>query len=210
MAFGRPPAKTADTHVSCFVVSEGTGWAARLRRELNARLEEMPFRSGVALFAAVLTLTGTGVALTVTTGGGHGAAAASAASGPGSTTPPSSADAVPSPSAYPSAAPGTPALRIRAGCRRRAFAGYDHAGGVRVGFPGSVVTLADVPAHGAAPVLLADLARAGLASAEPAARVDPAQLDPAQLDPAQLDPAQLDPARVEPALAAEPRVSARA
>ena len=94
-------------------MSEGTGWAARLRRVMNARLEEMSFRSGVALFAAVLALTGTGIALTVTLGVSHGAVvtspAASATAVPGSTAPPSSAEAVPSPSASPSVAPGSPA-----------------------------------------------------------------------------------------------------
>jgi hypothetical protein len=100
-----PPTKTADTPVSCFVVSEGTGWAARLRRVMNARMEEMSFRSGVALFAAVLALIGTGIAFTVTLGASHGAAAPPASPAtavPGSTAPPSSAEAVPSPSARPS------------------------------------------------------------------------------------------------------------
>jgi hypothetical protein len=86
-------------------VIEGTGWAARLRRVMNARMEEMSFRSGVALFAAVLALTGTGIAFTVTLGASHGAAAPPASSAtavPGSTAPPSSAEAVPSPSASPS------------------------------------------------------------------------------------------------------------
>ncbi len=55
---------------------EGTGWAARLRRVLNARLEEMSFRSGLAVVAGVLVLTAAGIALTVTLGGGHRAAAA--------------------------------------------------------------------------------------------------------------------------------------
>jgi len=93
-------------------VSEGTGWAARLRRVLNARMEEMSFRSGVGLFAAVLALTGTGIGLTVTAGGAHQAAgappAASATSHPGPTAPPSAAEAVPSPSASPSAGPASP------------------------------------------------------------------------------------------------------
>ena len=57
-------------------MSEGTGWAGRLRRVVNARMEEMSFRSGVAVFAGVLALTGGGIALTVTLGGGHPAAAA--------------------------------------------------------------------------------------------------------------------------------------
>jgi serine/threonine-protein kinase len=80
---------------------------------MNARMEEMSFRSGVAVFASVLALTGTGIALAVTLGGSHQAAAAapkaSATSVPVSTAPPSSAEAVPSPSVSPSAAPGTPA-----------------------------------------------------------------------------------------------------
>jgi hypothetical protein len=93
-------------------VSEGTGWAARLRRVMNARMEEMSFRSGVALFAAVLALTGTGIAFTVTLGVSHGAAAAppasSATAAQNSTAPASSAAAEPSPSASPSPDQGSP------------------------------------------------------------------------------------------------------
>ena len=70
------PTKTANTDVSCFVVSEGIGWAARLRRAINARLEEMSFRSGVAALTAVLAFTGAGIALAIALGSGHGAAAA--------------------------------------------------------------------------------------------------------------------------------------
>jgi hypothetical protein len=47
-------------------VSEGSGWTGRLGRLLNARMEEMSFRSGVAVAAGVLALTGVGIALTVT------------------------------------------------------------------------------------------------------------------------------------------------
>jgi hypothetical protein len=94
-------------------VSEGTGWAARLRRVIDARMEEMSFRSGVAILAAVLAFTGAGIALTVTLGGSHQAAGASPApsvtAAPGSTAPPSSAEAAASPSASPSVAPGSPA-----------------------------------------------------------------------------------------------------
>ena len=108
---GLPP-KPPDTHVSCFVVSEGTGWAARLRRVVNARMEEMSFRSGLAVFAAVLALTGTGIALTVTLGGGHRAAAApltaSRSVTPSPVAPPSSASAAPSLPASPSASQAAP------------------------------------------------------------------------------------------------------
>ena len=88
-------------------MSEGTGWAARFRRLMNARMEEMSFRSGLAVFAAVLVLTATGIALTVTLGGGHRAAAApsaaSASAAPSSAAAQSSAAAEPSPSAGPTA-----------------------------------------------------------------------------------------------------------
>ena len=97
------PTKAPDTHVSCFVVSEGTGWAARLRRLLNTRLEEMSFRSGLAVVAAVFALTATGITLTLTVGGGHGAIAAppatSSSSAPNAASGQSSAAAEPSPSA---------------------------------------------------------------------------------------------------------------
>jgi hypothetical protein len=53
---------------------------------MNARMEEMSFRSGVAVFAGVLALTGMGIALTVTLGGGHRAAAG--APPPGARPPP--------------------------------------------------------------------------------------------------------------------------
>jgi hypothetical protein len=93
-------------------VSEGTGWAAGLRRVMNTRMEEMSFRSGLAVFAAVLALTGIGVALTLTLGGGHPAAAApraaSAGAAPRSAPPQSSAAALPSPSASPTATQASP------------------------------------------------------------------------------------------------------
>ena len=93
-------------------MTEGTGWAARLRRVVNARLEAMSFRSGVAVFAAVLALTATAIALTVTVGGGHQTAAApsvtSASTAPSSAAAQSSAAAEPSPSASPTPAPTSP------------------------------------------------------------------------------------------------------
>jgi hypothetical protein len=74
---------------------------------MNARMEEMSFRSGLAVFAAVLALTGTGIGLTVTLGGGHPAAAAppavSASAAPNSATAQSSDPVEPSPSADPTA-----------------------------------------------------------------------------------------------------------
>jgi len=93
-------------------VSEGTGWAARLRRVVNARMEEMSFRSGLAVFATVLALTGTGIALTVTLGGGHRAAAApltaSTSLTPSPVVPPSSASVAPSSLDSPSATHDAP------------------------------------------------------------------------------------------------------
>ena len=114
VGFGqRRPTKTANTHVSCFVVSEGTGWAARLRRVINARLEEMSFRSGVTAFVAVLALTGTGIVLAVVLSGGHQAAGAPPAvhtsAAPASAAPRPSASALPSPSAGSSAIQDAPA-----------------------------------------------------------------------------------------------------
>jgi hypothetical protein len=79
---------------------------------MDARMEEMSFRSGVAVFAGVLALTGIGIALTVTLGGGHRAAAAplttSTSVTPRPVAPPSSASAAPSPSASPSATQDAP------------------------------------------------------------------------------------------------------
>jgi hypothetical protein len=102
------PTKTADHPVSCFVVSEGS----KLRRVFYARMEEMSFRSGAAVAAAVLALTGLGIALTVTLGGGHRAAAAprvvSVSTTATSAAPLPSASAVPSPSASPSAIQDAP------------------------------------------------------------------------------------------------------
>ena len=92
-------------------MTEGTGWAARLRRVLNARLEAMSFRSGLAVFAGVLALTATGITLTVTMGGGHPAAAppaVSASAAPSSAAAQSSAAAEPSPSASPTPAQISP------------------------------------------------------------------------------------------------------
>ena len=93
-------------------MTEGTGWAARLRRVINARLEAMSFRSGLAVFAAVFALTATGIALTVTMGGGHPTAAAppvtSASAAPSSAAAQSSAAAGPSPSASPTLAETSP------------------------------------------------------------------------------------------------------
>ena len=72
-------------------MSEGSRWTGRLGRVLNARMEEMSFRSGVAVGAGVLALTGVGIALTVTLAAGHQAAAAppaaSAAAVPSSAAP---------------------------------------------------------------------------------------------------------------------------
>lgn len=89
-------------------MSEGTGWAGRLRRVLNARMEEMSFRSGVAVFAGVLALTAVGIALTVTLGAGHPAAATSASVTRSPMVPPSSASAAPSSSDRPSATQDAP------------------------------------------------------------------------------------------------------
>jgi hypothetical protein len=93
-------------------VTEGTGWAAKLRRVLNARLEAMSFRSGLAMFAGVLALTATGIALTVTMGGGHRSgvapSAVSASAAPRSAAAQSSGAAEPSPSATPTPAQTSP------------------------------------------------------------------------------------------------------
>ena len=94
-------------------MSEGTGWAARLRRVLNTRLEEMSFRSGLAVVAAVFALTAAGITVTLTVGGGgHGAIAAppatSASSAPSSASAQSSAAAESSPSARSTASQTSP------------------------------------------------------------------------------------------------------
>jgi hypothetical protein len=82
---------------------------------MNARMEEMSFRSGLAVFAGVLALTATGIALTLTLGGGHPAAAAppgaSANAAPRSGAPQWSAAALPAPSASPSATQVSPESR---------------------------------------------------------------------------------------------------
>lgn len=95
-------------------MSEGSGRAARLRRVLNARMEEMSFRSGVVLFAAIVALTAVGVTLSVAVGGGGHRAAVALPPSPsayfsGSVPPASSIGVAPAPSASPSAAPGSPA-----------------------------------------------------------------------------------------------------
>jgi hypothetical protein len=96
-------------------VTEGTGWAARFRRVLNARLEEMSFRSGAAVFGAVLALTGLGLGLSLTEGGSHHPAAASAVSAsvvtrsPASGPSPASAAPSPSPSVMHDAPENVPA-----------------------------------------------------------------------------------------------------
>jgi hypothetical protein len=88
-------------------VREGTGRAAKLRRLINARMEEMSFRSGVVVVTGVLALAAAVIALTITLGGGHRADAASSAVsasvGPSSAAAQSSAAADPSPSASPTA-----------------------------------------------------------------------------------------------------------
>lgn len=95
-------------------MSEGSGRAAKLRRTLNARMEEMSFRAGIVAFAAIVALTAAAVTLAVMLGGsGHRAGVAlpaqPSASFSGSVPGASPADALPSSSAGPSAAPGSPA-----------------------------------------------------------------------------------------------------
>jgi predicted lipid-binding transport protein (Tim44 family) len=72
----------------------------------------MSFRSGLAVFAAVLALTATGIVLTVTMGGGHQAAATppavSASAAPDPAAGQSSDAAEPSPSAGPTATQTSP------------------------------------------------------------------------------------------------------
>ena len=80
-------------------MSVGTGWANRLRRATNARMEEMSFRSGVAVLAAVLALVGMGVALTLALSGGHPAAAVQRIV---------PASLIPAPAAFPSPVPAEP------------------------------------------------------------------------------------------------------
>ena len=133
-------------------------------------MEEISFRSGVAVFAAVLAVTGLGIALTLTLGGGHGAVAAPRPA-PASTTPtcggataigPGGALAVGQRLAQPGSARTGPGRGRRAPAR-------DDARSVSARFPGHVIPLADAADHPA--VVLPVLARDQRASALPAARV---------------------------------------
>ena len=146
-------------------MSEGS----KLRRAIYARMEEMSFRSGAALAAAVLAVTGLGIALTLTLGGGHGAAAAPRTT-PASTIPTvggaaaiglGAALAAGQRLAQPGSAPTGP------GRGRRAPARGD-TDSVPARFPGHVVSLADAPD---VPAVVLPLPARGLcASALPAAR----------------------------------------
>jgi hypothetical protein len=90
-------------------VTDGSGWAGKVKLLLYARLEELSFRSAVASAAGVLAITGLGVSLTVTSGGGHqdvarpnGSATVGAQSPAARSSPAGSVPAVrPSPSASP-------------------------------------------------------------------------------------------------------------
>ena len=123
-------------------MSEGS----KLRRAIYARMEEMSFRSGAALAAAVLAVSGLGIALTLTLGGGHGAVAAPRA------TPASTISHVGGPAAVGLggaltagqrlAQPGS--ARTGPGRGRRAPA-PDDAGRISACFPGLVLPVADAP-----------------------------------------------------------------
>jgi hypothetical protein len=55
-------------------MTKGAGRAGKLRRVINARLEEMSFRSGAAVSAGAVVVGGTGIALGLMLTGGHAAA----------------------------------------------------------------------------------------------------------------------------------------
>jgi hypothetical protein len=61
-------------------MTEEAGRAGKLRRVINARLEEMSVRSGAALSAGAVAVGGTAIALGVILTGGHAAAVAGAPS----------------------------------------------------------------------------------------------------------------------------------
>ena len=128
-------------------MSEGTGWAGRLRRVLNARMEEMSFRSGVAVFAGVLALTAVGIALTVTLEAGHPAAAAppsaSASVTQSPTVPPSSASAAPSSSDSPSATQDAPQSAPAPTNEDAPQPETTTRGALSAAFPGLVLSVAD-------------------------------------------------------------------
>lgn len=69
------PAHTAvNSHVSCYIVTEGMGSPGKLRSAIYARLEDVSFRSGAAVSAGALVVGGAVIALGVTLSAGHGAA----------------------------------------------------------------------------------------------------------------------------------------
>jgi hypothetical protein len=88
-------------------VSEGSGRSGRLKHVLNARMEEMRFRTGVVVVAALLAVAGLGIGFGLVLGGGHPAAEVTPAASAHVTRSPvplsSSAFAASSPSARPRA-----------------------------------------------------------------------------------------------------------
>ena len=96
-------------------MTEGAGQAGRLRKVINARLEEMSFRSGAALSAGAVVVGGTAIALGMMLTSGHAAAVAGAPSAHVTLRPalvPASAQASASPIDPPTVAPSgsNPAL----------------------------------------------------------------------------------------------------
>jgi hypothetical protein len=93
-------------------MTEAAGRVGKLRRAINARLEEMSFRSGAAVSAGAVVVGGIAIALGVILTGGHAAAVAGAPSAHVTLRPalvPASASAAASAFASPMATPtGTP------------------------------------------------------------------------------------------------------
>jgi hypothetical protein len=89
-------------------MTEEAGRVGRLRRVINARLEEMSFRSGAAVSAGAVVVGGIAIALGVILTGGHAAAVAGAPSAHVTLRPalvPASASAAASAFASPMATP---------------------------------------------------------------------------------------------------------
>ena len=59
-------------------MTEGVSRAGKLRKAINARLEEMSFRSGAVVSAGAVVVGGTAIALGVMLSGGHAAASSNA------------------------------------------------------------------------------------------------------------------------------------
>ena len=59
-------------------MTEEAGRAGRIRKAINARLEEMSFRSGAAVSAGAVVVGGAAIALGVILSGGHAAASSNA------------------------------------------------------------------------------------------------------------------------------------